>query len=291
MEQKTSLPRKISLLLIIMGFQGIISAQDSTQSTMIQLNYLFGSNDTVTLTADLAIRKTDGVFYLANAPLQFSVSDGISSTVIGDMVTDSAGRAKLLVPLSNQFPLTEDGLTLFRVTFAGKNRYEASEQEFAARPAWLTVNLAEEDSIRYIDARLMQKNAAGELVPVGEQTIHLYTPRLFSLLKIGEISLDGSGYGRIEFPANIIGDTLGNVMVYAQLEEHEQFGFVRAKVMAPWGIPKHFLDPEKPSRELWTPVAPLWMIITLIVMLAGVWAHYIYAIIQLVRIKRASEKA
>jgi hypothetical protein len=43
-------------------------------------------------------------------------------------------------------------------------------------------------------------------------------------------------------------------------------------------------------RELWTPIAPLWMIITLIIMLTGVWAHYIYAIIQLVLIKRSKNK-
>jgi len=36
--------------------------------------------------------------------------------------------------------------------------------------------------------------------------------------------------------------------------------------------------------------APLWMIITLIVMLTGVWAHYIYAIYELIIIKFHKEK-
>jgi len=35
----------------------------------------------------------------------------------------------------------------------------------------------------------------------------------------------------------------------------------------------------------WTKIAPKWMIYTLSVLLAGVWGHYLFAIISLIRIK------
>jgi len=44
------------------------------------------------------------------------------------------------------------------------------------------------------------------------------------------------------------------------------------------------------ARELWTPIAPVWMIVTLIIMLAGVWGHYIFAVIQLIIIKHQSKQ-
>jgi hypothetical protein len=64
---------------------------------------------------------------------------------------------------------------------------------------------------------------------------------------------------------------------------------VEARNRVQWAIPKHLIPQERPTRELWTPVAPLWMIITLVILLAGVWAHYVYAVIQMIRIKQSSK--
>jgi hypothetical protein len=38
-------------------------------------------------------------------------------------------------------------------------------------------------------------------------------------------------------------------------------------------------------RALWTKIAPRWMIYSLSVLLAGVWGHYLFAVISLIRIK------
>jgi hypothetical protein len=109
------------------------------------------------------------------------------------------------------------------------------------------------------------------------------------MLKIAAISLDSTGIGTAEFPKDIIGDSLGNLTVVASIEENEVYGNVMGKAENVWGLHKHLISPDRPSRELWTPIAPLWMIITLIIMLAGVWGHYIYAVIQLVMIKKTSK--
>ena len=90
-----------------------------------------------------------------------------------------------------------------------------------------------------------------------------------------------------EFPTSIIGDSLGNVLVISRLEDHYDYGNVEVSGEIKWAIPKKLLTAERPVRELWTPIAPLWMIITLIIMLSGVWGHYIYAIIQLIKIRRS----
>ena len=110
------------------------------------------------------------------------------------------------------------------------------------------------------------------------------------MLKIGEISLDDAGTGTLEFPKEIVGDTLGNLSVLARIEENDNFGNVQGQNVVNWGVHKQYYKAEVPSRELWTPIAPLWMIITLIIMLAGVWAHYLYAVYELIMIKRLSKK-
>ncbi|MCK5367862.1 MAG: hypothetical protein KAQ62_04895, partial [Cyclobacteriaceae bacterium] len=45
-----------------------------------------------------------------------------------------------------------------------------------------------------------------------------------------------------------------------------------------------------PTRALWHTNAPLWMIITLIILLVGVWGHYIFVIINLFKLKSLSSK-
>jgi hypothetical protein len=153
----------------------------------------------------------------------------------------------------------------------------------------LAVEFYEQDSVRFVRVTATQKDAKGAVVPLTGETIKLYVPSLFRPLPIGEITLDENGTGNIEFPKTLIGDSLGNIVVLAQIEESDLFGFVQGQKEINWAIPKHQIAPERPKRELWTPVAPLWMIFTLIIMLAGVWAHYVYAVIQLAKIKRSSK--
>ena len=83
---------------------------------------------------------------------------------------------------------------------------------------------------------------------------------------------------------------MGNIIIVAKIEENDLYGNVEGQSSITWGIPKQYYLAEMPTRELWTPIAPLWMIVTLITMLTGVWAHYFYAIIQLVLIRRSSRQ-
>ena len=94
----------------------------------------------------------------------------------------------------------------------------------------------------------------------------------------------------MEFPLTLVGDSLGNLTVIAQIDEHDSFGYVKGEATCGWAIPKHLQSQDKPTRQLWTPVAPIWMMITLIILLAGVWGHYIYAVVELVKIKKSAKK-
>jgi len=173
--------------------------------------------------------------------------------------------------------------------YDGNDKYEASEGEFSLKPAKLKVSFYEEDSIRYVKVEGTQLNSDGTEVSIGAVDIIVSVPKMFSMLKIAEISLDSTGIGTAEFPRDIIGDSLGNLTVVASIEENDIFGTVQGSADNNWGLPKHLISPDRPSRELWTPIAPLWMIITLIIMLLGVWGHYVYAVVQLVMISKSAK--
>jgi hypothetical protein len=179
----------------------------------------------------------------------------------------------------------------FKAEYKGNDKFEASEAEFSIKPAKLKVSFYEEDSIRYVKVEGTQLNTNGFESSIGAVDLIISVPKMFSMLKVAEISLDSTGIGTAEFPRDIIGDSLGNLTVVAFIEENDVFGTVQGSSTNNWGLHKHLISPDRPSRELWTPIAPLWMIVTLIIMLLGVWGHYMYAVYQLVMIKKSSKLA
>ena len=112
---------------------------------------------------------------------------------------------------------------------------------------------------------------------------------MFSQLPVGEGYLDEEGNAEIEFPSDIPGDDNGYITIVAKFEDHPAYGNVEKRQQIAWGIPGIHSSGES-QRELWTEIAPKWMIITLTIMLLGVWGHYIFAIVSLIRIKKAEKK-
>jgi len=270
---------------------GAVAQADSTAveiTSRLVLNYLC-KPDSVILTATLDIRKGDENPALENAAVEFAASSGDTRQVLGTAKSNQEGIARLAVP-AGSLPASRDGVLNYSATFAGSSTYPSAEGSFSAKPAILRLSFSVEDSIRVLQVTATQKNEKGGETPIPNETVLIYVPRLFSLLKVGEITLGEDGTGTFEFPGGIVGDTLGNLTVVARIEEHDLFGFAQGQNDINWGVHKQFFKAEAPSRELWTPIAPLWMIIALIIMLAGVWAHYFYAVYELVMIKRLSKK-
>jgi len=62
------------------------------------------------------------------------------------------------------------------------------------------VSFYEEDSIRYVKVEGTQLNGDGTEVSIGAVDVIVSVPKMFSMLKIAEISLDSTGIGTAEFP-------------------------------------------------------------------------------------------
>ena len=281
-------------VLTILLIPSFLHAQGKSDSSSIQeshltFSYLCTSNDSICLTANLFVRKESDVFGLKNATIEFFSTQDNKLMSLGTVITDQDGTAILNVVINKLHP-GKDGMITYTAKFAGTPKYTETLSTFSAEPAKLRLTFNIQDSIRYINIIGTRKDAKGHEVALPKETVILYVPRLFSLLKIGEVSLDEKGMGSFEFPGDIVGDTLGNLNIIAKIEENDKYGYVQGTSTINWGVPKQYYKAEVPSRELWTPIAPLWMIITLIIMLAGVWAHYFYAVWELVMIKNASKK-
>ena len=288
---------KSGILLVVILLTGLFHANaqaktDTTEPaiTVLRFTCVSTSDDSIQLKSTVSVKHDDGNTNLANAVVTFYSVETDGDVKIGEIKTDVHGTAVLKIPAKNTYLRSDQQMLSLKAVYDGNDKYEASEAEFGLKPAKLVVSFYEEDSIHYVKVEGTQLNADGTETSIGPVDIIVGVPKMFSTLKIAEISLDSTGVGTAEFPMDIIGDSLGNLTVIASIEENDIFGNVTGSAENKWGLEKHLISPDRPTRELWTPVAPLWMIITLIIMLLGVWGHYVYAVVQLVMIKKSSKK-
>lgn len=289
---------RISIIALSLAFGWLISptltanpeGEETPQlpTTRLSLDMLCLDGDSVRLTATLLIMREGFTYALENAGIGFYIT-GATDSLLAGVKTTQEGIARITFPVKG---LTEgsDGQLSFKALFEGNDKYSGEEATVMAVPARLSLSFGMEDSLRILTVTATRKDAAGNDIPLPGETVLIYVPRLYSLMNVGEITLDETGTGTMEFPGTLVGDTAGNLVVVARIEEHDIFGMVQGQNTINWGVPKYYIKAEAPTRELWTPVAPLWMIITLIIMLVGVWAHYAYAVYELIMIKRLSRK-
>ena len=174
------------------------------------------------------------------------------------------------------------GLLLAFNTYA-----QDAETQNTFRDVVLNMDLTEVDSIKTVTVTATTTEN-GKEVPIAGETVSVFVPRMFSNLPIGDITLDDTGTGTIEFPSDIPGGKEGILTIVAAFIDNSTYGNVEKRQEIHWGIPTDYLPTS--HRALWTTRAPRWMIYTLSVLLAGVWGHYFFAIISLIRIKIDANK-
>lgn len=219
----------------------------------------------------------------------FNLSD-TGEILLGQAVSDENGVAAFKIPENTDLIKDDEFYIHFAARFEGDDKFNGAEEELAVKDVKIDFLFEIIDSVKTITYHGIILGNDGEEMPLADDDLYFYVPRMFSELKFSDGWFEEDGTGILEFPTDIIGDTLGNITVIARIEEHYDYGYVEKKHEINWAVPRHAAHVEGPDRTLWTPIAPAWMIITLIIMLTGVWGHYMYAVYQLYMIKKSSKK-
>jgi uncharacterized protein YxeA len=274
----------ILFLLLLPVFSVTLFSQTITKITpYIQLQYFKNNDDQRFLQTTLTYSMNRMEIPLTGMEISFFTGSG-QNKKITTALTDNKGVARF--ELRNDMNLKADinGMWVFSSEFKGNDTIEAGTSKISIKDVRLEMVLTKTDSIkRAIVKAFVQDN--GKEKPVTGEVVKLYVPRMFSLLLISELTLDNTGAASVEFPSDLPGDKEGNLTLIAKIEENQTFGNVEKRETLKWGLPTDYSVPRT-HRALWTKTAPKWMIYTLSVLLTGVWGHYLFAIISLIRIKK-----
>jgi hypothetical protein len=287
MDMKKYISFTILLVLSFLTAEYELFSQDKTLiSPYIQLQYFKNTDDQRILKTTLTYSKNRMELPLSGMEISFYT--GGDRELLGKVITDSKGVSQLELSKDKNPGTDNAGMWTFSSEFKGNDSIEAGSSDISVKDVILEVSYSEADSIKTITAKAYT-GEKGKEIPVKGETVLVYVPRMFSLLQIGEISLDDGGNGTLEFPSDLPGNKEGKIIIITKFEENATFGNVEKKAELKWGVPTDYSQPTT-HRALWTKTAPRWMIYTLSVLLAGVWGHYLFAIISLIRIRIDAKK-
>jgi hypothetical protein len=207
---------------------------------------------------------------------------------LGSVTTDGDGLAILQLDGGLDLPVGLDGSIRYFAEYKGTDNILPAEYEVYVTDVNLDMELSLVDSVKTVSLRAYSM-LDGEEVPVPDEDVYIYVKRMFKDLPLAEDFLDENGEYMTEIPDDIPGDAEGNIEIIARFNDHYLFGTVEKTQTIQWGVPTQY-DFAVSQRTLWTQIAPMWMIITLSILLAGVWGHYLFVIFQLFKLRRVARK-
>lgn len=275
------------LLAAVLVLPLMTKAQEGTEKIDPSFSFAYKkeSDGTKVFSGNVKYRKEKVWTPLAGIPVDFyALKDGEEIQLV-DAISNEKGVFISKIDGKYSLPVNADGNYEFIARTRETNEVNSTEETITMKDIQLEIVLNQEEEVRQVIVKGTTTDASGAIVPLTGTDIKLFVPRMFTYLTVGEATLE-EGTCTFEFPSNIVGNRLGELDIVASIVENEEYGTVEKSEKSTWGLisPAHLVD--HPARELWTPVAPLWMIITLVVMLVGVWGHYIYTVIMLILIRK-----
>ena len=280
--------RNLSLIVCFFAIS-IFTTNTFAQKTEpeTEFKYIKNSDQSRTLTYSVKYVKTDEKksSYGADIPVTFTTGSGKEK--LATIKTNGYGIAQCIIPANQKLSL-KNGQYSFSATIDENPILESKSDSLILTDLGIEMSLELKDSVKTIVFRTFELGPNGEKKPVKTDLV-FYVPRTFSKLKVAEASSGEDGNGEIEFPNGIPGDSTGNLTVLGRVEENEKYANVECSQTIGWGVATNY-HIAKFHRALWTTIAPTWMIVTLTVLLLGVWGHYMYVVYKLHRINKESKQ-
>lgn len=276
-------------LIILMGLcagLNLIAQEDQVRkiSPYMLFTYLKNSDSQKILQVKITNITQTGETPLKGLAVRFLNN----ATILGDVVTNESGYAELVVMPDVELYTSADGSWPFIAQFEGDSLVDATTAELSITDVNLEMTLSEDEGKKMVTLTASLPSPDGP-VPVAGEEISVYVTSMFSLLPVATGTFEADGTVVLIFPDDLPGDSNGDLIVIGRFNDHYLYGNVEKRELMHWGTPVVKTPPA--YRSLWSTLAPRWMIITLSIMLLGVWGHYTFVIISLIRIRKNGKQS
>lgn len=248
---------------------------------------LVKQNDGSRLANITLLASYDGTYEaIADAEIIMTCTGDSTELELGKAMTSHEGTAEILVSAETEIPKDADGYFNFTISYEGDETFDGYSEDIMVRDLVIELSAELVDSVMTLQVEAYGLGAGDSTIPYHEEEIGVFVQGMLSRLPLEAIWME-EGYGEIEFPGDLPGDADGKLTIYAAVLEHDEYGNVEVSVERQWG--KGFEHSNVVGRALWG-AAPWWMIIVLVILLSGVWGHYVFAMLQLSKVKKLGDK-
>ena len=204
--------------------------------------------------------------------------------LLGSSKTSKEGVAKLVIPESQSYLIDNEGNIILKAHFEGTDALDEEEEEVTVKNIFLDLNLEVIDSVKTVSLKAYVIDSLGTKNTVEESDVLFFVEGMLSKMNINEGTINDGEY-EFTFESDLPGDVDGNITIMAVIEDSDDYGNVIQKKSIDWGVIHNKFNAE--NNKLWSKAGPIWMYIVLSVLLIGVWANYIYTIINLYKISKS----
>src|ERR1035437_1685875 len=230
---KRMIMANIILLAVLNLFCINVFAQGKSAAS-IQLSYFKKADQSKTIVAKVKGKNEEKKFVSApNVKVNFYVQNKKDEQLIKGVSTNMEGSAELTLP--KMLPLDEDNYFTIIAKIENDPKYEDADEQVHYTDASFSIKVDPKDTGRLVTVAVTSINKKGKEVPVKGAEVSFYVQRLFGTMPAAEdfkVTTDGSGEAEFNLPKDIAGDTSGNLIIVARVEDNAQFGNLETKVNA-----------------------------------------------------------
>ena len=277
----------LSSVLLLMAWSVDVVAQGkaAADKLIFKLSYFNVNNSTQYLVFESLMRTEHSV--LPQIGKEYEIFLGDTSAPVAKIITDKHGKANAVIPPSLKQAWEASSQHIFLVKEGDKELIS----DYTINKAKITIDTTTADTVHSITATV-QTLKDGKWVPAADVEMKLGIKRLGGILPAGDdetLTTDSSGTVTTELKKlNLPGDSKGNYLLMAQVEDNDLYGNIIVEKSVPWGTVPHYNADFFKERHLWSTGrhAPLWLVSMALFIMITVWGTLIYLVFQMIKIKK-----
>ena len=276
----------VSIFLFSSSFQNLNAQNAKKNKVRLKADYVKIMNEEVYFNIRATSRIGKKNTNVSNIDVTVYNEFDDDKVELGTITTDMKGSSKFVVKDFNSLKADSTNTYNILISFKGNEEFSKASKRITFRNANIEAKLITKDSINYITAKLLD---ASKDSLISDASLTVQVQRLFQPLFIGDEFNITDEYGTISVPIEKgIPGIDGNLNIEVVLDAHDDFGTVKAIVIAPIGTP--IIDESTfDKRTMWSPrnKTPIFLLIFPNLIIFGMWGLIVYLIYNLFKISKS----
>ena len=261
-------------------------SQVAKNDLLLTLGYYNNNNQLQYLKAH-AKTKIEGKFKMvAGIHLNFYITAEAPANFLGKAITNEKGEATVLIPPSARGEWLKSAKQSFMIVSDVSKLYDVTKANADIIKAKLKIDTADDKKITAMFLELKDS----VWTPVKGVDIKIAVKRMDGDLNVNETptyTTDSLGMVSSDFKRDSLpGDSKGNFILIAKVEDNDSFGNLSAEKLVRWGsVFSYASDFDNRSLFARRGKSPIWLELVAYSIIAGVWIILVYLFFQIRKLK------